>query len=204
MSTIKKFPKRFLKTYELEHEQKNFGTYSGKVSSLINIHAKTRYEILEDIINQYKYKTIAELGCGDGLPALYLLENCPSITEYVAIDPSPNMYNTHPNREFAADEFNSFNKGVFINKTAYDSSFQYSDKYFDLVYVDHLVHVDDIIKNKDLETWIKKVKPGGTLCGHDYDNIRDTHASTVKIIKKLFNNFELIPELQNNIWIVKL
>jgi SAM-dependent methyltransferase len=187
MKNLDNLPQIFIDIYNIEH-----ATFTNKL----------RYEILEDIINENKYETIAELGCGMGWPALYILNNCPSIKEYIAIDPGP----PHNNRgeKFESSYFDIFPSGKFMNTTAHEAVTHFQDDYFDLVYVDHLVHIEDDQKLYDLKLWLNKVKPNGFFCGHDYDTIRGSHKSTVSAIHQVFgDSFSLIPEKQNNIWVVR-
>ena len=130
MSKTEKLIPLFKTIYEVEH---------------FNSDLKLRYEIVEDWINQYKFVKIAELGCGMGWPATYILENCPSIEEYIAIDPGPSHNNQK--EKFEADSFYSFkNKdgksiGRFIHSTAKMAVKKFPDHYFDLIYMDELVHI---------------------------------------------------------------
>lgn len=55
---------------------------------------------------------------------------------------------------------------TLVRKKSHDASFDYPDESFDFVYVDGN-HVFSYVAD-DLHCWIRKVRPGGIIAGHDY------------------------------------
>jgi len=191
MSTTNKLPPYFLKIYNTEQKQR---------MDCATPTVKLRYEIIEEFINKNKYTTIAEIGCGMGYPAVYILENCPSIKEYIAIDPGPPHKNM--GEKFEKEAFAQFESGKFLNTTSQQAVKMYPDEYFDFIYMDHLFHMSNetCILVADIESWIPKMKSGGILCGHDsnYKHVREA-------LNKVFGvTLQEIEERQNYIWWVKL
>ena len=61
------------------------------------------------------------------------------------------------------------NKNVFIHKGKSTKILnQFNDNYFDIIYVDAGHDYSDVLN--DLELSYKKIKSGGIICGHDFDN----------------------------------
>jgi len=56
---------------------------------------------------------------------------------------------------------------VFIHKSeSVEAARQFPDNYFDWAYIDAAHHYTAV--RRDLQTYYRKVKPGGILAGHDY------------------------------------
>lgn len=208
MPKFTNFPPLFKQIYEEEHRIKGH---------------KLRYEIIEEFINENKFEKIAELGCGMGYPAIYFLANCPTIKEYIAIDPGPPKNNR--GEKFESFAFLSFKKGHFIHKTAFEAAKDYPDYYFDLVYMDELCHItthidqypnsppitsERIQKNHkaivaDIVVWKKKVRKHGILCGRDYSTKSIHHQRLVRAVDEVLGSkIQLIPEKQNNVWWIRM
>jgi hypothetical protein len=60
------------------------------------------------------------------------------------------------------------NKVIFITKTSEFASTLFANNSLDFVYID-ANHSYQSVK-EDMELWFSKVKYGGILCGHDYNN----------------------------------
>ncbi len=65
---------------------------------------------------------------------------------------------------------------------------QFNDDSLDAVFID-AAHDEESVKN-DIGAWITKVKPGGILCGHDYD--KTTDPGVVRAVDSYFDNVEVI------------
>lgn len=161
---------------------------------------KVRYEYLEDIINGHNYRKIVELGAGTGIPALYLLKNCPNIEEYIAVDPlwPASGSNQIP---FPMADFLAARPGNrFIQSFAFEASTQIHDGTCDLVFLDHLAHIPakpDVIK-REVMAWIPKIRKNGIICGHDYCN--PSHAHVVQALNEHFYPGGINLWLENHIY----
>ncbi|WP_263408895.1 class I SAM-dependent methyltransferase [Terriglobus tenax] len=62
-----------------------------------------------------------------------------------------------------------------------DTAKQFEDGSLDFVYID-ACHQYKKVK-QDIEAWLPKVKPGGTIAGHDYD---DHHPGVIKAVDEIF------------------
>ena len=195
---IKNLPKEFQAFYIQEH----------------TANRKLRYEYIEELINENKCAKVAELGCGEGFPTLYLLENCPSIEEFIGVDPG------RAHIPFYHKEFESYNKGRYIPLKAIDAAKQFEDNYFDLVWMDQLSMIFDFLKPEadrriskdnldrnlevlinDIVVWLGKVKVGGILCGRDYGTIQ--FPNVTRAVDSVFEeNKTLLPEYQGTFWFV--
>ena len=174
------------------HESHMNGYISGeKQKDIARPLLKLRYEYLEDIINAHKYKSICELGSGQGMVVLYLLKNCSNIKEYICIDPD-----TLRPGKFPEDKFLRFNIPItrYIKNTAINAASEFPDNHFDLIYMDYLsfiVKPGNLLEpledcKHNIRVWKNKVKDGGILCGHDYCRTDDRFKQIGQALEEVF------------------
>jgi len=72
----------------------------------------------------------------------------------------------------------------FIKKHSKVASLEVPDNSLDLVYIDAKHEELDVII--DVVCWYPKVKIGGIICGHDYDNFHD---GVMKTVNRMFKEF---------------
>lgn len=167
------------------HESHMLGYINGeKQKDITRPLLKLRYEYLEDIINTHKFTKICELGSGQGMVVFYLLTNCPSIKEYICIDPD-----TLRPGKFPEDKFLRFNIPTtrYIKNTAINAASEFPDSHFDLVYMDYLNFIPIKECENDIKSWRKKVKDGGILCGHDYCRTDDRFKQVGQALENVFH-----------------
>jgi hypothetical protein len=147
--------------------------------------ASIYYGIFSNIINEYKYKTVAEVGIGYGTHAKQVLKNT-SIEKIYLIDPMK----YYPNDRFANDIMNTipivpnnqFNelydhintylsddkeKVVWFRKESTSVTMvEIPDQSLDCVFIDGNHEYQYVLD--DLYFWSKKVRPGGQILGDDY------------------------------------
>ncbi len=146
---------------------------------------KKRYWWLIDLIVSNGYTTGAEIGCANGATTGRLLQYCKGLELYAvdkwekviggaiagemgAVVEKIGCVDWDPVRGFA-----SFNQAIHLYKKRVtvlrgDSSEmaeKVSDRSLDFVFIDADHRYPAVIK--DLAAWVSKLKPGGTLCGHD-------------------------------------
>ena len=143
----------------------------------------TRYERLAQIINDNDYKKIAEIGVWQGETYKYLTSNC-KIDEYYAIDHDPKcdkIYGTN-----------------FMIMESVQASKQIQDEFLDLVFIDADHQRKSV--HSDIINWFPKVRNGGMICGHDYDN--PEHEGVRKAVDEIFNSSVMVDE-DCFMWMVK-
>ena len=134
--------------------------------------------LLQNLINQHKVSTFAEIGVLKGKTTRFLLNNCQSIKKYYAVDPwifCQEGYETQADdfeiwyKEMAKDR-DTLYKGrlVLIKKFSLDALEDIEDKSLDMVFIDASHTYEDV--KDDILGWREKVRPGGILSGHDYHN----------------------------------
>lgn len=137
---------------------------------------RRRWHVLSDLANQNGLKRIAEIGVKTGRTTWELLQRVPN-SHVTAIDPwAP--YDDFP--EWAAQNHEEHEKRfdkrlsnyagrmTKMKMTSAEASEKFEDASLDLVFID-ADHSYAAVK-RDIELWLPKVKPGGILAGHDYDN----------------------------------
>jgi len=120
-----------------------------------------RWNVIAELINENDYKVIAEIGVCKGDTAIPLLQNC-KLDKYYAVDPAFHQ-------KFLDMDLSIYPQLKLIHLTSKEAA-EFVQRPLDLVFIDALhdeAHVDE-----DIHLWAPKVRPGGVVCGHDYDNKR--------------------------------
>ena len=119
-----------------------------------------------------------------------------------------NINSMHYVKELSEDKdwlFNQFKENTSsvstvinpIKKNSVDASKLYEDESLDFVFIDASHEYDDV-KN-DINSWYPKVKKGGYLCGHDYNNFIGVTQAVNELIIGNDRNCSVI----NSSWIHK-
>lgn len=137
------------------------------------------YGVFNDIINENKFKNVAEVGIGYGFHAKYILDKT-EVDKLYLIDPMK----WYPNDGFAVDvmKFGGFEKlvkNIKLNLKPHENKYTWfrkgsteiteeeiPDNSLDAVFID-ADHSYRAVSN-DLSFWYKKVKIGGWILGDDY------------------------------------
>ena len=83
--------------------------------------------------------------------------------------------------------------------TSVEASRKFKDKSMDIVFIDAQHSYPEV--KKDISAWKKKIREGGILCGHDYNNRYADHV--VKAVDEAFPEKKL--KLNDNaIWAIRL
>lgn len=144
-------------------------------------HAEALIKLLGDKVHGFG----CEVGVHSGETTAALLRHLPLICEYHAVDPweSYEKYNGTTYRKPGHKKFKTwpsvmdnflnatkpFSDKVFIHRmTSVEAVNEFSDNYLDWVFID-ANHDYPYIK-ENLEIWTPKVKVGGIVSGHDYNN----------------------------------
>jgi hypothetical protein len=151
--------------------------------------------------------TVAEIGVREGLNAvrilekldvkcIYLIDNYPIYDDGGVIRENEEQ-ETHY-KEMFENLHPYFKKSVLIHQPSTFASSLFTDRFFDVVYIDG-DHSYENVKN-DLAIWWNKVKIGGFLTGHDYANgylINNKMISTIGVVNAVDefvknNNLDII------------
>ena len=143
---------------------------------------KTRAEYLVDWITQRNYKRIAEIGVSAGCTSQYILEHC-KLDYYLLVD-------FDPQGSFEYDRVKRFPEAKFVRIKSKEAIVLVSDGSLDLVFID-AEHTYKSTK-EDILLWFPKVKKGGILCGHDYDEI--IYPEVIKAVDESIPDKQLLLE----------
>ena len=138
---------------------------------------RSRWEIVEGLINDNKYKNIAEIGVFECQTANYIVTNC-FIDNYLLVDVA--------NNDFIKTIVDNNINVKFINDYSSKASEKIEDGSLDLVFID-ANHEYDCIK-EDIALWTPKVRKGGIISGHDYG---PAHPGVMKAVREYFKVFDL-------------
>lgn len=136
-----------------------------------------RWEILYELMNEYGFRVVAEVGCKEGRTTEYLLSAFEDSFVH-AVDPFENV----PNEGESYDDWDyDAIKKDFINRTfdyqdrlqlhqclSTDAAFEIEDGSLDLVFIDAAHDHANVFA--DIRDWLPKVKKGGLLTGHDFNH----------------------------------
>ena len=135
---------------------------------------------LEKLINENNYTKGIELGVQDGNTYKYLVSNCPKLRLWGVDIWAEKDVRQHGDTGLLrmAQEKNNYvalqayirvnnfqNRAKLIRDFTHNCSDQFTDGYFDFIFVDASHTYDDV--KKDIELWAPKVRKGGCISGHD-------------------------------------
>jgi len=132
-----------------------------------------RWDVVVGIINEKKMKTFAEIGVCKGETAYPVAMRCPSLEKYYLIDPkfAPRFYDPHLLGRLNFEQIKKiFPIFEIMEMTSAEAAPLIPDSSLDGCFVDAL-HTDPHV-TEDIDLWTPKVRPGGVICGHDYENRR--------------------------------
>jgi len=136
--------------------------------------AINKHRDLPVLFNELGYKTGAEIGVRRGIFSRALCAAIPNLKLYL-IDPYVEYQDTqeYKNQEYqdnclakAREKLKGFNC-EFIKKPSASALKKFDNNSLDFVYIDGNHSIEFVIN--DIAGWIKKVRPGGIISGHDYD-----------------------------------
>lgn len=144
--------------------------------------------LLAHLCNLQELERVAEIGVFGGNLTKRVLQNCPTIKEYYAVDPWKvyiESYDREPHARECKQEFweEIYQKVIDIQKLfpdkliikrmesikcARDFAEQMTtdNQKFDAVYIDAIHDAPNLVN--DIYVWLPLVKDYGTICGHDY------------------------------------
>jgi hypothetical protein len=144
-------------------------------------------ELCKDI-NLNKTSIIMELGSYNGVSTSLFAFYCFKV---YAVD----VWNSP---ELILNVIPKYNNIEFIVGSTKDIVPTFSDKFFDAIYID-ADHSYEGVK-LDILNSISKIKPGGYLCGHDYDEIKKN--DVYRAVNEQFGAPDKVYEDQS--WMIKL
>ena len=149
-----------------------------------------------------------EVGVKEGKFTKHLLGTFPKMT-IVGVDP----YEFQPKSDELGYEsylkwnFDNIIKGLgrntsnfgdrfrLVRKYSADAATEFDDHSFDFVFID-AQHTYEGVKD-DIRLWRNKVRPGGLLCGHDYDYTRPRFADVIRAVDESLDSVETA---EDHVW----
>jgi len=165
-------------------------------------------DLIKDVVN--KDSIICEIGSFGGVSSELFALNC---KELYCIDLwddfwTPDGYQKDVNIPVAEKDFDNmmkkYNHIKKIKKFSVEASKDFSDEFFDVVYID-ATHDYESTKN-DIINWLPKVKKNGFLCGHGYylnQEIIDPREDVKRVIDELFPNYN-VKSYSDSSWCIKM
>jgi predicted O-methyltransferase YrrM len=136
-----------------------------------------RWDVVCQLGKEIDARFVAEVGCKAGKTISRILERLPE-ARVIAIDPwapLPNAAEDYSDHDFAAIEA-EFEKRCapwrdrvsHFSGTSLEAAHAYRDQRFDLIFIDAGHDYENCFA--DINAWWPLLKPGGYLCGHDYNH----------------------------------
>lgn len=174
---------------------------------------KKRWEVLIDLLKNEKHDIGVEIGVLKGVTSKQLLDNLPNLKILNMVDPwrgdkeflnslddSRNIKNWNYEKlyEEVKNKFSIYDeKANIIRATSKEASKYFNDKSVDFIFIDGN-HSYESVK-EDIELWYPKIKIGGWITGHDYDNSIWDKEGVVQAVDEIFDNFEV----KDTVWYKK-
>lgn len=147
-----------------------------------------------EYIKNRKNFVVAEIGVAEGNNALEILRGL-DISKLYLIDPYLPYFEdgylqkqVFFNKKIAKEKLKIYSdKTVFIYKKSKRASNMFNDGFFDAVYIDG-DHRQEQVYN-DIKSWYPKVKPGGVIGGHDFN---DYHGGVILGVMQYLDENQLV------------
>ena len=164
-------------TYLKQHE--SFGRFvqEGLEMPIRLDHFARKFALL-DMFKALDYRVGVEIGTERGRFASDICVRCPKVKLY-AVDPyipyeeAGEVYS----KEMMDDNYNEAKRRLsvlnceVVRKTSMEAVKDFEDNSLDFVFIDGNHKFEYVLE--DIKEWTKKVKPGGVVCGHDYERKHD-------------------------------
>ncbi|MDZ4241921.1 MAG: class I SAM-dependent methyltransferase [Candidatus Omnitrophota bacterium] len=132
---------------------------------------KTRYDYLLNLVKEKGYKKGCEVGLWYGRTFLHLLSRVPDLILFGVDNWSP--CDADHDRDQTANRKTVYNRAAghpgarIIEASSLDAARVFTRESLDFVFLD-ADHSESAVR-ADIEAWKNKIRPGGILCGDDYD-----------------------------------
>lgn len=150
-----------------------------------------RWQVLENLVKTHGFTSLAEIGVFKGQTAAHLLKTCPSL-HWIGVDhwtpgdpafdipeerkkqPGDNGYRSYARHDLAAYRrsvealaMRYAGRATIIPLPSIEAAKQVEDGSLDAVFIDgdHTLAGVEL----DIQAWTPKVRPGGFVCGHDWN-----------------------------------
>lgn len=148
---------------------------------------RNRRHFLKHLIDINNFKNIVEVGVRDGRTTFHLLDHCPSIEKYYAIDRNIGLFYDEGIKKMYKEKL------IPIQGNSQEVHKQVPDNACDLVFID-ADHSYPAVK-QDIINYKPKLKANGILSGHDIDFLGVNQA-----VNEMLEKYDVGP---NNVWFVQ-
>jgi len=139
--------------------------------------ARTRWELLSDLIQERSYRIIAEIGVLEGQSTRPIISSC-ELDAYFLVDP-------YVSEALYRDLHNT--AAVFMKMTSQQAAPLIADESLGLVFIDVDPH-DYESCSRDIGLWLPKVRKGGILSGDDYG---ENFPGVIRAVNEQFSNINV-------------
>lgn len=170
-----------------------------------------RWHVLADIIKENGFVHCAEIGVKAGRNISEICRMCPKVT-WIAVDPWCPTENyarwpdkSHKINEQDFDKVRSQFPGRIqkVKSFSVEASQDVPDGSLDLVFIDGDHSYEGV--RADVDHWLPKVRKGGVIAGHDYDNTNkygDAFKGVDRAVHETFgDDFEVYPD---HVWAARV
>lgn len=141
---------------------------------------------LDDLCKKHVKKDfdILELGVNNGISTSLFLKYC---NKLVAVD----IIKTEKFERLLGQ-----NENISFHQMNVADFYKFNESLFDLIYID-AGHEYEEVKN-DISNCLRFLKPGGIICGHDYNS---TYSGVIKAVNEFFEGVEIF---NDSSWLKKM
>lgn len=150
--------------------------------------------VLCELVKKRQWTRGAELGVEKGILFEMLLKSNPQLF-LIGVDVFPVLHRFQ-RCEAIAEQYDD--RARLVRMTTHEASKEFPDEWLDFVFID-ADHSEDAVLD-DIRCWKPKVKPGGWLGGHDYN---DKFRGVVRAVDQSFGKKKVL-HYKGSIWGVKV
>jgi predicted O-methyltransferase YrrM len=153
-------------------------------------------EIYSSMVNKFQDGAIfVEVGCWKGKSACYMaveIANSNKGIDFYCVDGWWGTYQIFKSNTKRVKEYIKP-----LRMTSLEAAQTFEEQSIDFVFIDADHRYDNV--KADIEVWYSKLKKGGVIAGHDYQEARP---GVIQAVDEFCRNNKFVPQIEKRCWII--